>query len=204
MPSPLLSSKPSPLPSIPLLALLLIALLLAGCSSPHYLQVDPRVSAELPRSGQGQAVAVHVVDGRDSEVLGTRSGAEMSAATITVHAHELVPKLQAQAEEAVRQMGFSPTRQTDTTPRLTLTLMRLDYARGDGVPVLGEAVLEAVFQAEAANAGTTYTGTYTSRRTQSYALRPSQEANTRMVNELLSDGLNRSFRDPELGALLAR
>lgn len=204
MPSPMPNPVPSPRLRLPLLALLLVALLLAGCSSPHYLQVDPRLSAELPRSGQGQAVAVHVVDGRDSDVLGTRSGAEMSTATITVQAHELVPKLQAQAEEAVRQMGFSPTRQVDSTPRLTLTLRRLDYARGDDVPVLGEAVLEAVFQAEAVNAGTTYTGTYTSRRSQSYALRPSQEANTRMVNELLSDGLNRSFRDPELGALLAR
>lgn len=190
---------------LPFLGALLALVALAGCTSPQYLQVDPRITADIPQAGSGQEVTVNVVDERESEVLGTRSGAEMSAATITVNAHDVVPKLQAQAEAAVRRMGFAPTTESASgRPSLTLTLARLDYARGDSVPVLGEAVLEAVFQAEAVNQRNTYTGTYTSRRTQSYAVRPDQAANTRMVNELLSDGLNRAFRDPELGNLLAR
>lgn len=180
-------------------------LILAGCTSPHYLQVNPQITADIPQAGNGQEVTINVVDERESEVLGTRSGAAMSAAVITVQSHDVVPKLQEQAEAAVRRMGFSPTRDTaDGRPALTVTLTRLDYARSDGVPVLGEATLEAVFRAEAVNRGNTYTGTYTSRRTQSYAVRPDQETNTRMVNELLGDGLNRTFRDPELGQLLAR
>lgn len=61
-----------------------------------------------------------------------------------------------------------------------------------------------MLEAKAVNAGTTYTGTYTSRRTQSYALRPDRDKNARMLNELISDALDRAFRDPELGQLLAR
>lgn len=180
-------------------------LVLAGCSSPHYLQVDPKVTANIPQTGGGQQVTVNVVDGRESEVLGTRSGAAMSAATITVYAHDVVPKLQAQAEQAVRQMGLAPTTESaEGRPSLTLTLTRLGYERGDAQPLLGNARLEAVLQAQAVNGGNTYTGTYTSRREQSYAIRPNREDNTRMVNELLSDALNRTFRDPELGQLLAR
>ncbi|WP_043530387.1 YajG family lipoprotein [Litchfieldella xinjiangensis] len=185
--------------------LFLLVSLLTGCTSPHYLQPNPKITADIPQAGSGQQVTVNVVDDRETEVLGTRSGAAMSAATITVYAHDLVPQLQAQAEQAVRQMGFEPTTQTGPNrPSLTLTLVRLGYERGEGQPVLGNARLEAVFRNVAQNAGHTYTGTYTSRRDQSYAVRPNREDNTQMVNELLSDGLNRAFRDPELGRLLAR
>lgn len=186
-------------------ALLLAAAWLGGCASPHYLQLDPKRTAAVPQSGSGQAVTVVAVDGRKSEVIGTRSGSAMSTATITVSAHELIPRLQREAEDAVREMGFSPTTEgTEGRPSLTLTLDRLGYARGESRPVIDEARLEAVFIAEARNGGHTYTGTYTSRRTQSFAVRPDRDTNTRMVNDLLSDGLDRAFRDPELGRLLAR
>ncbi|MDY7115714.1 YajG family lipoprotein [Halomonas sp. SSL-5] len=178
---------------------------LAGCAAPQTLQLDPRRSAEVPVTGSGQAVTVIAADGRDSEVIGTRTGSAMSTATITVYAHELMPGLQREAERAVREMGFAPTTQrAEGRPSLTLTLDHLGYARGQSRPVIGEARMEAVLVAEATNGGNTYTGTYTSRRTQSFAVRPDQEANSRMVNELLSDGLDRAFRDPELGRLLAR
>lgn len=185
--------------------LLLAGIWLAGCASPHHLQLEPRRSAEVPVTGDGQAVTVAAVDDRDSEVIGTRTGSAMSTATITVSSHELVPRLQAEAERAVRQMGFSPTTErAEGRPRLTLTLDHLGYERGESRPVIDEARLEAVLIAEAVNGGETYRGTYTSRRTQSFAVRPDKATNTRMVNDLLSDGLDRAFRDPELGRLLAR
>ncbi len=186
-------------------ALMLATVWLAGCASPHYLQLDPKRTAAVPQIGSGQAVTVVAVDGRDSGVIGTRSGSAMSTATITVSAHELIPRLQREAERAVREMGFSPTTEhAEGRPSLTLTLERLGYERGESRPVIDEARLEAVFVAEAVNGGNTYTGTYTSRRTQSFAVRPDRDTNARMVNDLLSDGLDRAFRDAELGRLLAR
>lgn len=190
------------------LSLLLMALLLsvAGCaSSPQYIQANPKVSSDLPESGSGQAVTLTVIDGRESDVLGSRSGAVMGTDTITLQTADVLPQLASQAEYALRQMGFTPTGDTDAQrPRLTLTLKRLDYAHGNSQPLLGEAELEAVFEAEAQNGGESYVGRYTSRRNQSYALRPNQEDNTQMINELLSDGLDRAFGDPAMGQLLSR
>lgn len=186
-------------------AALLALVWLTGCASPHYLQLNPQRSAEVPAAGSGQAVTVMAADERDGEIIGTRSGSAMSTAVITVSAHELVPRLQREAERAVRDMGFSPTTEsTDGRPSLTLTLKRLGYERGESRPLIDEARLEAVLEAKAVNGGTTYTGTYTARRTQSYAVRPDRDANTRMLNELIGDALDRAFRDPELGQLLAR
>ncbi len=187
-------------------AALLATVLLAGCASPQYLQLNPTRSANVPQTGSGQQVTVVAVDARPSEVIGTRAGGSMSTAQITVNSHELIPQLQAEAERAARDMGFTPTREAaQDRPSLTLELASLHYGRGDsGQPLIDEARIEGVFRAIAQNQGTTYTGTYTSRRTQGYAIKPGEDANTRMLNGLLSDGLNRAFSDPELGQLLAR
>ncbi|WP_346797569.1 YajG family lipoprotein [Halomonas sp. Bachu 37] len=186
--------------------ILLASAWLAGCASPHYLQLNPQRSAAVPQAGQGQQVTVIAQDGRATEVIGSRSGQSMATSQIIVHSHELIPRLQEQAQRAVRDMGFSPTTEPAAgRPSLTLVLESLAYRKGDsGQPLVDEARLEAVFRAEAKNQGTTYTGTYTSRRTQGYALKPDRDANTRMLNDLLSDALNRAFSDPELANLLAR
>lgn len=193
-------------PWLKLSCALLASLWLAGCASPHYLTLSPTRSADVPQAGQGQSVTVMAQDGRDSEVIGRRNSTGMSTSTITVSSHELIPHLQQEAERAVRDMGFSPTTaEADGRPLLILELARLNYLHGDSrQPVLDEARIEGVFHAIAKHQGTTYTGTYTSRRTQSFAIKPGKAANTRMLNDLLSDGLDRAFSDRELADLLAR
>ncbi|GAB2710136.1 YajG family lipoprotein [Halomonas garicola] len=186
--------------------LLCAGLWLGGCASPQYLEVTPERSAPVAQVGNGQEVAVFAQDGRDTDVIGQRSGGGMSTSRITVSSHILIPQLQREAERAVRDMGFTPvSEQAEGRPTLTLELARLNYARGDGAnPGIDEAQLEGVLRAIAKNDGTTYTGTYTSRRTQEYALKPDSDKNTEMLNELLGKALDRAFNDGELGALLAR
>ncbi|SHM41408.1 YajG family lipoprotein [Vreelandella subglaciescola] len=188
------------------LGLLLASLLLAGCASPQYLSVTPERSAPVAQFGNGQKVAVFAQDGRDSDVIGHRSGGGMSTSQITVSSHVLIPQLQREAERAVSDMGFTPVNEeAEGRPTLVLELSRLNYAQADAAqPGLDEARLEGVLRAIATQGGTTYTGTYTSRRTQSYALKPSAGDNTEMLNQLLSKALDRAFNDGELGALLAR
>ncbi|MGQ4879501.1 YajG family lipoprotein [Billgrantia sp. LNSP4103-1] len=186
-------------------AALLATVLLVGCASPHYLQLNPKRSVSVPQAGSGQAVTVAAADEREGDVIGTRTGSAMSTAVITVSAHELVPQLQREAERAVSDMGFSPTTQPgNERPSMTVTLLRLGYERGESRPVIDEARLEAVLEVKVNNQGSTYTGTYTSRRTQSYAVRPDRDANTRMLNDLIGDALDRAFSDPELARMLAR
>ncbi|MFG6179118.1 YajG family lipoprotein [Halomonas sp. THAF12] len=190
---------------LPLTALMLTLGWLTGCAGPHYLQPDPKRSAQVPAAGTGQEVSVTARDAREEAVIGTRSGSAGSTAVIIVDPGELAPRLQAEAERAVRDMGFRPTRDSAPgRPSLTLTLKRLDYGRGDAPPMVGSASLVAVMEAEARNDGTTYTGSYTARRTQQYAVKPDREANQAMIEELLSNALDRAFRDPELASLLAR
>ncbi|MCW4149362.1 YajG family lipoprotein [Halomonas sp. 18H] len=188
-----------------LTALVLTAGWLAGCASPQYLQPSPERTITVPSIGQGQAVSVTAVDGRQSEQIGTRSGNAMSTSVISVPAGTLIPGLQDEAERALRDMGFQPTTQAaDGRPGLTLTLQRLDYGRQDSRPMLDKAQLESVLEVTARRGGETYSGTYTSSLSQEFALSPGLKKNQAMVERVLSDGLNRIFRDQALGRFLAR
>ncbi len=182
-----------------------LALLSACAQSPQILSVDPKASGGYPRAGNGQAVTLNVVDGRDSSVIGTRAGVDSATSTITVEANDVIPKLQAQAEGALRSMGFNPTTQANGGPTLTLTLDELDYARGSAEqPVLRASALQAILEAKIENGSDTYTGRYTAKRNQSYAFKPDWDTNNRMVSELLGSALDRTFNDPQIGSLLAR
>lgn len=188
------------------LGVLFAGLWLAGCASPQYLELNPQRSAPVAQVGNGQKVAVFAQDGRDSDVIGNRGGGGMSTSRITASSHVLIPQLQREAERAVRDMGFTPVNdKAEGRPTLILELSRLSYVQADSSqPALDEAQLEGVLRAIAKHGTTTYTGTYTSRRTQSYALKPSKSDNTEMLNQLLGKALDRAFNDGELGALLAR
>ncbi|WP_280563989.1 MULTISPECIES: YajG family lipoprotein [unclassified Chromohalobacter] len=187
-----------------LVALLMAPLLMNGCAqSPQILQVKPDIGTDLPHTGNGQAIVLDVVDGRRSDVLGTRSGSPAATSTIRVPAHDVIPKLQTQAEQALHRMGFSLAEDSNANATLTLTLADLSYAPGEAdAPLLDAAQLQAVLRAQVANDGGTYTGTYTAKRKQSFAIKPDWDANNRMVSDLLSNALQRAFSDPELSRQL--
>lgn len=182
-----------------------LALLAACAQSPQILSVEPKASGGYPHAGSGQEIVLNVVDGRPHSVIGTRAGSDSATSTITVEAHDVIPKLRAQAEGALRSMGFNPVAQSGGAPTLTLTLAELDYARGSAdEPVLRASELQAIMQAEVDNNSNTYTGRYTAKRKQSYAFKPDWDTNNRMVSELLGNALDRTFNDPQIGSLLAR
>ncbi len=110
--------------------------------------------------GHGQPVVVKVVDGRPGPSLGTRGGLYADTSTLTVRSEDVVPKLQAQAETAVRLLGYTPSANAYNAPQLTLTLAELKYqSPKDGVYVT-QADITATFRADVQNSSRRYTGRY--------------------------------------------
>ncbi|MBO6279364.1 MAG: hypothetical protein J6N20_18390, partial [Pseudomonas sp.] len=96
------------------------SLTLVGCAhSPQQLSPQPKLTTQLAPVGRGQPVVVRVVDGRPSPTLGTRGGMYPETSAISVSSADLVPKLQAQAEAAVRLLGYTPTSNAMNAPTLT-------------------------------------------------------------------------------------
>lgn len=180
------------------------SLTLVGCAnSPQQLSPQPRLNAQLAPVGQGQPVVVRVVDGRASQTLGTRGGLYPETSVVSVSGNDVVPKLQAQAEAAVRLLGFTPSGNSGGAPQLTLTLVELKYQSPKDKMYVTNATISATFKADVRGNSGTYSGRYGSSLDQSFGMAPNQETNTKLVSDVLSDALTRVFKDATIGRTMA-
>jgi len=147
---------------------------------------------------------VRVVDGRPSQSLGTRGGMYPETSTISVSGNDVVPKLQAQAEAAVRLLGFTPTPNASGAPQLTVTLAELKYQSPKDNLYVTEATIGATFRADVRNGGRSYSGRYGASLDQRFGMAPNQDTNTQLVGDVLSDALTRLFKDPTIGQVLGQ
>jgi len=178
-------------------------LTLVGCaSSPQQLSPQPQITAPIAPVGQGQPVSVRVVDGRSSFTLGTRGGLYPDTSVVVVQTQDVIPKLQAEAEKAVRQMGFTPSPNAYGAPQLTLTLAELKYQSPKELYVTASDVA-ATFQVEVRNSQRGYKGRYGASLNQRFGMAPNAEANTKLVSDVLSDALTRVFKDPTVVQVLS-
>lgn len=181
------------------------ALLLTGCAhSPQQLDPTPKITGTINPVGQGQPVSVRVVDGRSSPTLGTRGGLYPETSAVIVPKEKVIPKLQAQVEAAVRLLGFTPSPNAYNAPQLTLTLAELKYQSPKEGLYVTEATIGATLRIEVQNGGRRYTGRYGASLNQRFGMAPNEQTNTKLVSEVLSDALSRTFRDQSIGQVLAR
>ncbi|KFF44029.1 MULTISPECIES: YajG family lipoprotein [Pseudomonas] len=179
------------------------SLTLVGCAnSPQQLSPQPKVTAPLAAVGHGQPVSVRVVDGRPSPTLGSRGGLYPETALISVTGQDVLPKLQAQAEAAVRLLGFTPTN-SPGVPQLTVTLAELKYQSPKEGLYVTEASIGATFKSDVSAGTRRYSGRYAASLNQRFGMSPNQETNTKLVSDVLSDALTRLFKDPSISQLLS-
>ena len=181
------------------------SLTLVGCAhSPQQLSPQPKLNAQLAPVGRGQPVIVRVVDGRPGPTLGTRGGMYPETSSISVSGNDIVPKLQARAEAAVRLLGFTPTQGGGNAPQLTVTLADLKYQSPKEGLYVTEATISSTFRADVRNNGRNYSGRYAASLDQRFGMAPNQETNTKLVSDVLSDALTRVFQDPTIGSTLSQ
>lgn len=181
------------------------SLTLVGCAhSPQQLSPQPKLNSPLTAVGQGQPVVVRVADGRPSPVLGTRGGLYPETSAISVTGQDILPKLQAQAEAAVRLLGFTPSASAYNAPQLTLTLVELKYQSPKEGLYVTEADMTATFRVDVQNSSRRYSGRYGASLNQRFGMAPNQATNTKLVGDVLSDALTRAFKDPTISQMLAQ
>ncbi|MCY1219748.1 putative lipoprotein [compost metagenome] len=180
------------------------SLTLVGCAlSPQQLSPQPKLTGQLTPYGQGQPVVVRVADGRPSPVLGTRGGIYADTSSISVQSQDILPRLQAEAEAAVRLLGFTPSPNAYNAPQLTLTLADLKYQSPKETYVT-EANISASFRVDVQNSSRRYSGKYGASLNQRFGTAPNEQTNTKLVSDVLSDALTRAFKDPTIGQVLSQ
>lgn len=182
----------------------MLSFALVGCGlSPQQITPAPRIQADFARVAQGQAVQVRVVDGRSTDVVGSRGGAYPNTSLIRVDGQRLLPRLQAETDVALRAQGFNPGVQVHQGAQLLLTLKELSYKVPASSGVGSKANVSATFQVDVENRGRRYSGRYAASMSQGFATAPSAAANEKLLSEVLSDALQRVFKDQAVSRLLA-
>jgi len=176
--------------------LLLVAALASGCAySPQTVTIEPKVKPSGQSTGQNRQVALTVGDERANKVLGTRGGIYEKTAVITI-GNDMPEAIARATRGYLAAQGFV-VGVADAPNRLHIAVDTLNYDR-EAVAAGEKISVYALLRAELRQGNETYRGRYETRNEHRTAGKASQRRNEDLVNELISDTLQRVFADAEL------
>ncbi len=181
----------------------LLAVLAAGCAlSPQTIGIHPVLDVAAPAIGHGRALALEVVDQRAAADFGARGGV-YATATVAPR-NEVAGAVRAALAERLQAMQFQLAPPGAAAPvQLRVEVLRIDY-RALGEPVVNEVRAGAEVRGVVRNAGFGFTGQYRANSARQVVGPPGGETNEAIVNEILSQALQRLLSDRGVLDALAR
>ena len=176
--------------------LLLVTVAGAGCAySPQTVTVEPKVKPSGQTTGQSRQIELTDADERATKVLGTRGGIYDKTAVITI-GNDMPEAIARATRGYLAAQGFVVG--VPSAPiRLHIAVDTLNYDR-EAVAAGEKISVYALLRAEVRHGNETYRGRYETRNENRTAGKASQRRNEELVNELISDTLQRVFADQEL------
>jgi uncharacterized lipoprotein len=187
-----------------LLFLAVVTGFLVGCAyTPHKVALRPAVVVAEANVGGDVEVAVKVVDERPEQSLGHRGTAFGKAAEITTD-QDVAGIFHEQVVEGLKKKGFSPVVYAEDFPRrLKVEVRLISYSTSTGLWT-GGVHTKAAIKAVASNNEKTYEKLYRAENEVRKAFVPSAKTNIRLINEIVSQVLQKLFQDQDLMAFLAK
>ncbi|NQT81686.1 hypothetical protein HQ563_01580 [bacterium] len=177
---------------------------LCGCAfTPQQATLRPVVTVAETNIGTGVEIGVKVLDERPDELLGHRGSAYGSAAKITTD-QDVAAIFYREIVEGLKKNGFSPVAYAEDFPRtLKVEIRSIKYDTSTGFWTGGVHTTAAI-KALATNSEETYENFYRFQSEKRVVFVPSAKTNARLINETVSQVLNKLFNDQDLMAFLAR
>lgn len=187
------------------LFVLLCAGLVASCSGvpAQSVQLRPDVKAPSGNVGKGKPVALRVVDARADKVLGYRNADGAHTAPITVEG-DLAQAVGQPLSRMLSSLGFEPSAYKEGAPRtLTVTVRELGY-NAQALTVTRKVATKCTVAVRATNGPGTWEGTFPVSQEKELMMAPDENANARLINDVLSESLSLMMSDPELVQFLGK
>lgn len=181
-----------------------VALLVSGCAYiDQTLRIAPQVNVEEANIGQGKQVALRVVDDRDEQLIGKRGVQYFPGGKIS-NEQDLAEVLKSALIEGLRKKGFKPVGDNESDHLMKAELRSLTYTTSMGFWTGGNIGTAVVKIIATQPSGKAYERTYRSQKEIRTAFVGSQETNSRVVNEALSEAVSKVFEDRVLLEFLAQ
>jgi uncharacterized lipoprotein YajG len=187
-----------------LILVVLLCLVSAGCAYiDQNLKVDPEASVTSDNIGGGRKIAVRVIDDRDEQLIGKRGAQFLPGGKISSK-QDLAEVLEEDVREGLLRKGFEPVKEHETGLLMKVELRSLEYNSSMGLWTAGNIGTAVIKVTATAPSGKIYEETYRSESEVRTAFISSQVTNARVVNNALSEAINKIFEDRELVEFLAR
>jgi uncharacterized lipoprotein YajG len=179
-----------------------LASVLSGCAwVPQTATLNPAPRITPSAVGNGVTVAVRVTDRRPSKTIGRRGLESQNAAIKT---EQDVPALfQRRIIEGLTRKGFSAVSYEGQSGRLlTVEIRQIEYT-AEMEFWKGVAQTDVTLGASMIKDGVTFERVYSGKRSEKTLESPSAKTNERLINDAISDALQRLFEDESLLRYLA-
>jgi uncharacterized lipoprotein YajG len=179
-----------------------LAAVLSGCAwVPQTATLNPTPRITPSSVGNGVDVAVRVLDRRPSQTLGHR-GLESKNAAIKTE-QNVAALFQERIIEGLTRKGFSAVPHEGQPGRLlTVEIRQIDYT-AEMEFWKGVAKTEVTLNVSVIKDGVRFERNYSGKRSEKTIEAPSAKTNERLINNAITDALQRLFEDQSLMRYLA-
>ncbi len=176
---------------------------LCGCVfTPQQVTLRPVVTVAEANVGNDVELAVKVVDERPDRALGRRGSALMTGAQITTD-QDVAGIIYEQLVEGLKKKGFNSVAYEENFPRrLKVEVRLIKYYTSTGFWT-GGVHTSAALKAVAANSDKVYENFYRVENEKRVVFVPGAKTNDRLINEVVSEVLQKLLSDQDLMAFLA-
>ncbi|QUX91902.1 hypothetical protein CYL31_10975 [Marinomonas sp. A3A] len=181
------------------LTLSLSTLLLAGCSTTHYISITPQEDVKTAALSNERVIDVTTSTKLTNAVGSIKTGINERADIFTTN--DVKQSVKDSVLSGLRKMGFTPDQGLMPAADLKIEITKMSYTTK--VETLKTvATLQFELRATLATKGQTYKANYGSQKVREYGTMPYQQAVQDDMNALASQTVNRLLTDPNIIALL--
>lgn len=181
------------------LALSLSTLLLAGCSTTHYISITPEANVQSASLTNDRVINVSTNSQLSNAIGSIKTGINERADIFTTN--DIKSSVKESVLKGLRELGFTPDQGLMPAADLQIKISKMSYTTK--VETLKTvATLEFELKVTLAAKGQTYKANYGSQKVREYGTMPYQQAVQDDMNELASQTVNRLLSDPNIITLL--
>ena len=182
-----------------ILALSMSALFLTGCTTTHYISVEPKAQLEANNLTNERVIKVSTSTKLTNSVGSITTGLNERADIYTTN--DIKQSVQQSIESGLKQLGFTPDQGVLPAADLKVNITKMSYqTKVEALKTV--ATLEFELNLVLAAKGQTYKANYGSQKVREYGTMPYQDSIQQDMNELASQTVTRLLKDQNVITLL--
>jgi uncharacterized lipoprotein YajG len=167
------------------------------------VKITPSVEVAKSNIGNGRTVGIKVVDEREDSLIGKRGSAYGDAAAIKTD-QDMVELFSVEISRGFENKGFEPVPYLEEIPvYVKVEIRSVEYDTSMGLWTAGNMANSAI-KVIAYNESKNYEKMYRSQVEIRTAFVASQETNAKIINQAVSDVIEKMFQDEDLLSFLAK